>query len=302
MRINYYCLSWSNSLSGGGIFDANLIKALRAEGAVDELAVPMYRKWTLPIWKKKLGVVPPPRAGSVNIVSHEFLHEVLDLIQVDCYIVHNYFSEFEFPRMRLLSYLYRLGSEKIFYKIFSASKRVVFLSARERRLAADRYPQFAEKFTCNPPGHNERSGYFDGTRDASIIEMPGTLDWIPKKISYRLNIGSGLSLDGTLVSGDRADAFISIIYDSFLSGFKLKLVEIAKHGKSVVSFCDLQEELAKIGCEDLPYISVGNRSELEGAIAYFRDKGDLSQESRRAFYRKGSAISWASLAKSVLAA
>ena len=215
------------------------------------------------------------------------MHELLDIVPVDCYIVHNYFTEFDFPKLRLINPLYRLGSEKIYAKIFSERKRVIFLSTRERRLAVERYPEFAEKFLCWPPGHNESSGYFEGTRDANIVEMPGTLDWLPKKLSYRLNIGSGLPGDGTLVRGNSADAFISVIYDSFLSGFKLKLVEMAKHGKSIISFCDLREELVHIGFEDLPFILVGNRSELAEAITHFRQKGDLSVESRRACYLQG---------------
>ena len=298
--INYYCYSWGNSFSGGGIFDTNLINALSVQGTVNECSIPVFRKWTLPVWKRRMGPIPPPRVGGVNIVSHEGLHDILDTIQVDCYIVHNYFTEFDFQKLKFINPLYRLGSEKIYSRIFSASRRVVFLSARERRLATERYPEFAEKFLCKPPGHNESSGYFDGTRDANIVEMPGTLDWLPKKLSYWLNVGYGLPGDGKLVRGDSVDAFISVIYDSFLSGFKLKLVEMAKHGKSIISFCDLREELANIGFEDLPYILVGNRSELEEAITHFRQKGDLSQERRRTCYLRGGAISWTSIAKAVL--
>ena len=109
-----------------------------------------------------------------------------------------------------------------------------------------------------------------------------------------------LPIDGTLVRGDCSHAFISVIYDSFLNGFKLKLVEMAKHGKSIISFCDLQEELVNIGFEDLPYILVGNRSELREAITHFRRKGDVSQESRREYYRKGRTISWTAFAETAL--
>ena len=206
------------------------------------------------------------------------------LIAISCIIIS---QSLIFQKLKFINPLYRLGSEKIYRKIFSASRRIVFLSAREKRLATERYPEFAEKFLCKAPGHNESSGYFDGTRDANIVEMPGTLDWLPKKLSYWLNVGYGLPGDGILVRGDSVDAFISVIYESFLSGFKLKLVEMAKHGKSIISFCDLREELANIGFEDLPYILVGNRSELEEAITHFRQKGDLSRQSRRTCYRRG---------------
>lgn len=298
--INYYRYSWASSFSGGGVFDAKLVNALSVEHEVREHAIPAFRKWTLPVWKKRLEPISPPRAASVNIVSHEFLHDILDTLQVDCYVVHNYFTEFDFQKLRLVNPLYRLGSEKVYCKIFSASRRIVFLSARERRLAAERYPEFSEKFSCKPPGHNESSDYFDGARDANIVEMPGSVDWLPKKLSYWLNVCPGLPDGGTLVRGDSVDAFISVIYDSFLSGFKLKLVEMAKHGKSIISFCDLQEELANIGCEDLPCVLVGNRAELKEAITHFQQKGDLSQENRLQFYRKGSAITWTSLANEVL--
>ena len=302
LSINYYSYFWENSSSGGGVFDTNLANALGAEGTVRECTTPIVRKWALPVWQKRLRSMSQPRAGDLNIISHEGLHDLLETVRADCFIVHNYFTEFDFPRLRFINPLYRLGSEKIYSKIFSASKRIVFLSARERRLAAERYPEFAGKFLCQAPGHNESSEYFDGTRDANIVEIPGTLDWLPKKLSYSLNVGRGLPVDGEMVRGDSDHAFISVIYDSFLSGFKLKLVEMAKHGKSIVSFCDLREELANIGFDDLPYLFVRNRSELGAAITHFRQKGDLSAENRRACYLRGSAISWSSLAKAVLGA
>jgi hypothetical protein len=295
--INYYCYSWGNSTSGGGVFDTNLVNALRVEGAVHSHAIALFRKWSLPVWKKRIGPLTSLRAGRVNIVSHEGLYDLLDIIPVHCYIVHNYFTEFDFQNLTFINPLYRLGSEKIYRKIFSVSKRVVFLSAREKRLATERYPEFADKFLCRPPGHNESSAYFDGNRDSNIVEMPGTLDWLPKKLSNWLNVGSGLPVDGTLVRGNSVDAFISVIYDSFLSGFKLKLVEMAKHGKSIISFCDLREELVHIGFKDLPFILVKNRTELAEAIMHFRQKGDLSLESRRTCYLNGSEITWSSIAQ-----
>lgn len=297
--INYYCYSWGNTLSGGTIFDSNLVDALSADAAVHEHAIPTFRKWTLPVWKKRLGPIPLPRDGCVNIVSHEGLHNALDAMKVDCFVVHNYFTEFDFPKLKLINPLYRTGSDRIFSRIFSESKRVIFLSARELRLATERYPEFSERFSYSPPGHNAQSVFFDGPRNANIIEMPGTLDWLPKKLSYWLNVGYGLAGGGTLVRGDNAEAYISVVYDSFLSGFKLKLIEMAKHGKSIISFCDLQEELANIGFEDLPYKLVGSRSELDEAITHFQHKGDLSLESRRACYLRGGAITWTNIAKSV---
>lgn len=124
--INYYCYSWGNSFSGGGIFDTNLINALSVQGTVNECSIPVFRKWTLPVWKRRLGPISPPCAGGVNIVSHEGLHDILDTIQVDCYIVHNYFTEFDFQNLKFINPLYRLGSEKIYSRIFSASRLVVF--------------------------------------------------------------------------------------------------------------------------------------------------------------------------------
>ena len=300
--INYYCYSWRNDFSGGSIFDKNLGNALSVAGEVHEHAVPAFRKWTVPVWKKRIDPVLPPGAQGINIVSHEGLHDIVDTMQVDCFIVHNYFPAFDFEKLKFINPLYRLGSDKVFSRIFAASRRVVFLSSREKRLAAERYPEFAGKFLFAPPGHNEKSSFFEGSRDPEIIEMPGTLDWLPKRLSFWLNVGSGLPVDGTLVRGDSPDAYISVVYDAFLSGFKLKLVEMAKHGKSIVSFCDLKEELVSIGFEDLPYIKVGNRSELKEAIEHFRQQGDLSQECRSAFYRRGCEISWTSLAETVLGA
>jgi hypothetical protein len=299
-NINYYGYSWGSSYSGGGIFDAKLVQALHNEAAVNQHTVPVFRKWTLPIWKKRLGNIPQAQSAGTNVVSHEALHEILDVMPVDCFIVHNYFAEFDFPKLRIVNPLYRIGSAKIFYKIFSGSRRVVFLSAREMRLAAEKYPELAEKFFCQPPGHNEGSVYFDGSRDPNIIEVPGTVDWLQKKVSYWLNIAHGRPCGGRMVDGDKVDAFISVVYDSFLSGFKLKLVEMAKHGKSIVSFCDLREELASMGFEDLPYTLVRNRSELEAAVVHFQEQGDLPHESRRACYVRGSQISWARMAKTVL--
>jgi hypothetical protein len=299
-KVNYYCYRWGSLLSGGGIFDTNLVAALGAQRDVVEVVIPVSRKWVLPIWDKHLGQIPMPPSDAVNVVSHEGLHDLLDTVPVDCFIVHNYFTEFDFPRLKVINPLYRLGSDKVFFRIFSESRRVVFLSAREKRLASERYPEFAQKFSCNPPGHNAKSAYFNGTRDGSLVEMPGTLDWVPKKLSYWLNIGSGLPIDGELVRGESPGSFISVVYDSFLSGFKLKLVEMAKHGKSIISFCDVEEELLSIGFEDLPYRFVESRLDLGEAIKYFRRQGDLSEEDRQAFYRRGSAISWANVANSVL--
>jgi hypothetical protein len=300
--INYYCYSWRNESSGGGVFDKNLVNALSVGGRVHENAVDAFRKWTVPVWKKSLGPAPPPSTDRINIVSHEGLHDIVETRQVDCFIVHNYFPAFDFEKLKFINPLYRLGSDKVFSWIFAASERVVFLSSREMRLAAEGYPQLAGKFLFAPPGHNENSGFYESIRDPEIIEMPGTVDWVPKRLSFWLNVRSGLPVNGGLVRGDSPDAYISVVYDSFLSGFKLKLVEMAKHGKSIVSFCDLKEELVSIGFEDLPYIKVGNRSELKEAIEHFRQQGDLSRECRKAFYRRGCKISWTSLAETVLGA
>ncbi len=300
--INYYSYLWRNDFSGGGIFDRNLGNALRRAGEVHEHAVPAFRRWTVPVWKKRIDRVLPPDAEGINIVSHEGLHDIVDSMQVDCFIIHNYFPAFDFEKLKVINPLYRLGSDGVFSRIFAASRRIVFLSSREKRLAAERYPEFAGKFLFAPPGHNENTEFFQGDRVPEIVEMPGTLDWLPKKLSFLLNVGSGLPVDGTVLRGNSPNAYISIVYDSFLSGFKLKLVEMAKHGKSIVSFCDLKEELVRLGFEDLPYIKVGNRPELKEAIEHFRHQGDLSRGSRKAFYHRGCDISWASLAETVLGA
>jgi hypothetical protein len=299
-HINYYCLAWGSSSSGGGIFDAKLMSALNAEAAVRERAVRTFRQWTLPVWTKRLDPVSQPDTGNINVVSHEFLHEIVDTHQVDCFIIHNYFSEFDFEKLRVINPLYRFGSDAIYAKIFAASGRVVFLSAREMRLAAEKHPEYAEKFSFCPPGHNDRSAYSKSDRNPNIVEMPGTVDWLPKKVSYWLNVPSGLPVDGKLVHGDSADAYISIVFDSFLSGFKLKLVEIAKHAKSIISFCDLQEDLSSIGFGDLPYLPVRNRSDLGKAITFFRDQGDLSPKVREELFLRAGTLTWGSMAKAVL--
>ena len=295
-RVNYYCYRWGNTSSGGGIFDTSLIGALRPNYTVNEVSIPVSRKWVVPIGQKRLGRIPEVPNDGQNIVSHEGLYGLLDTITVDCFIIHNYFTEFDFPRLRVINPLYRVGSDKIFFRIFAESERVVFLSAREKRLASERYPEFAGKFWCHPPGHNIRSAYFNGKRDGWAVELPGTVDWIPKKLSYWMNVRSGLPIDGELVHGESPGSYISVVYDSFVSGFKLKLVEMAKHGKSIVSFCDLEEELLAMGFEGLPYMFVKSRAELGAAIERFRRQGDLSVERRQDYYRKGRAISWASLA------
>lgn len=299
-HINYYCLSWGSSSSGGGIFDTKLVSALNSEAVVRENVVPISRQWTLPIWKKQLDLAVDRDTAGINVVSHEFLHDIVDTHEVDCFIIHNYFSEFDFEKLQIINPLYRFGSDEIYAKIFAASGRVVFLSAREMRLAAEKYPRYAEKFSFCPPGHNDRSAYSKGPRNPKIVEMPGTIDWLPKKVSYWLNVRSGLPVDGELVYGDSSDAFISIVFDSFLSGFKLKLVEMAKHAKSVISFCDLQEDLSSIGFGDLPYLTVRNRSDLGKAITFFRDQGDLSPMVREALYLRAGGLTWGSMAKAVL--
>ena len=98
----------------------------------------------------------------------------------------------------------------------------------------------------------------------------------------------------------REQAYISVVYDSFLSGFKLKLVEMAKHGKSIVSFADLQEELERIGFSDLPYVFVKNRVEFGDAINQFVQKGDIPLLLREEFYRRGTALTWESTAETAL--
>jgi hypothetical protein len=300
--INYYCYSWRTDFSGGSIFDRNLANALKAAGEVHEHAVSALRKWTVPVWKKRIDPVLPPKTSGINIVSHEGLHDIVDTVRVDCFIVHNYFPAFDFEKLKFMNPMYRLCSDKVFSRIFAESGRIVFLSSREKRLATEKYPELAGKFLFAPPGHNENTGFREGDRDPEIVEMPGTLDWLPKRLSFWLNVGSGLPGEGTLVRGDSPDAYVSVVYDSFLSGFKLKLIEMAKHGKSIISFCDLKEELVSTGFEDLPYIKVSNRSELKEAIEHFRKQGDVSQEHRREYYRRGCEISWTNLAKTVLGA
>jgi hypothetical protein len=298
--INYHYLSWGSASSGGGIFDARVIGALQAEAEVRECAVPTSRKWTLPIWDKRIEESSRPDAGDINVVSHEFLHAIVETHQVDCFIIHNYFAEFDFDKLRFINPLYRLGSEAIYAKIFAGSRKVIFLSAREMRLAAESHPEFAGKFSFCPPGHNDRSSFHGRERDPHVVEMPGTIDWLPKKLSFWMNMRPGLPVEGKLVQAEVEDAYISLVFDSFVSGFKLKLVEMAKHAKSIVSFCDLEEDLSSIGYRDLPYIAVRNRAELRQAITSLREKGDLSLEDRMELYRRASAWTWGRMARTVL--
>ena len=218
---------------------------------------------------------------------------------VHSFIVHNYFPAFDFESLRLINPIYRVGSHRIFRKIFSASEQVLFLSSRERRLASASYPEFADKFLLTPPGSNSASAFFAGERSPEIIDVPGSVDWMPKQLSYRMNLGQGIPVFGRMAHGFEDDAYITILYDAFLSGFKLKLTEIAKHGKSLVSFCDVHEELESLGFADLPYTRVSNRNELRNAILEFRRRGDIDIDQRRQFFELGQKISWDSFADAV---
>jgi hypothetical protein len=296
-QIRFFTCRWGDVDSGGNIFDRRLCSALGQDVTAESLTT--RRKPGLPLWNRRIETSPEKRPNCYNVVSHESLYELDTVLPVHCFVVHNYFSAFEFRGLPLLTTLYRRGSDRIYQRIFTASERVVFISFREYAQASRDYPHFANKFFCHPPGHNASDPFFAGPRSGDVIELPGTVDWLPKRLSYSLNL-RGSKLDRIpFQHGNEPSAYISVIYDSFLSGFKLKLLEMAKHAKSIVSFCDLRDELSHLGFDRLRFRHVTNRQELHDAVAEFRRLGDLDEATRMDLYEHGVQYSWDALASIV---
>jgi len=298
--INYFNCEWGGAYSGGHIFDTKLISALSNGNCVNTEGVVVKRRLGLPVWRKNVCHKDLAQLLGLNIVSHEALYELVDRILVHCFIVHNFFCEFSFHGLGAIDLFYRTGSYEIYLKVFSSSERIMFLSSREMRLAGLMFPEYRNKFFFCPPGYNASSNPSMGVRCSDVVELPGTADWLPKKISYFLNVRRGLPCSGELVSGEHESSYISIIYDAFLSGFKLKLIEMARHGKSVISFTDLREELASIGFSDLPYRFVRTRAEFATALRHFQSAGDMALELREQFLVRSAELSWEAMAAKIV--
>ena len=197
----------------------------------------------------------------INIVSHERLAELAISINPDLFIVHNYFEHFLYQNNKTLQYLYRIGSKKIFKKLFCNSKKTLFLSKREYDLAKRNY---SNEFIWEPPGirHtvlnnlNFSYGYY---------KRSGTSSWLPKKLSL-LSPKQLIKLfkNDYLEDADTLNDIrcISLIEDEFLSGFKLKFLEMLFNGDLIISRADLMQELKALNLNALGYCYTKDVSKL----------------------------------------
>ncbi|MCX2497650.1 hypothetical protein [Plesiomonas shigelloides] len=303
MKVNYYCLPYEGIFDGQAIYDRKLIGALNSIGyQVNVVVLKVQRDYSrlFPIWRKKVALDKIHDDASLNIVSHEALIDVCDVIKPDLFIVHNLFSHLEFKANRLVESLYRFNSLKTYKSAFDCSREVLFLSERERKIAS---VIFGRGFLCEPPGLKSTEPLLLPV-DKMVIKRAGSSAWLPKKISLwsanqirKIIINNGLKI----CYEDESVRAISLIEDKFLSGFKLKLLEMSYCGDTIISSVDLTEELKALGLSMKNFLFVENidafdMQSLLNNEAYFLTESEIIEQQRYMALR----YSWTSIAKRIV--
>lgn len=303
MKINYYCLPYEGIFDGQAIYDRKLIDALRTLGHQVHVTILKVKRDYLrlfPIWRKKVILEKTSGNRALNIVSHEALIDICEFIKPDLFIVHNLFSHFEFKTNRIIEFLYRFNSLRTYKKAFKFSTEVLFLSDRERQIAT---AIFGRDFICEPPGLKtvEQTTL---PLDRGVVKRAGSSAWLPKKLSLwsEKQVEQHIKNNGLeICDEDRKVRAVSLIEDQFLSGFKLKLLEMCYCGDTIISSVDLTDELKMLGLLQNNFLFVENlkdfnmRSLLNDERFFLTDSQVAKQQKLMA-----SKYAWTSIAKRIV--
>ncbi|MBO2661850.1 MULTISPECIES: hypothetical protein [Shewanella] len=303
MKIHYYCLPYEGIFDGQAIYDRKLIGALRTLGhKVDVTVLNIKRDYLrlFPIWRREVTLNQVSDNDSLNIVSHEALIDICEFIRPDLFIVHNLFSHFEFRTKKIIEFLYRFNSFKTYKNAFKSSREVLFLSDRERRIAS---AIFDRDFFCEPPGLKTVE-QLTLKLDKGVVKRAGSSTWLPKKLSLwsEKKVEQHIKNNGLEICYEDCNVrAISLIEDQFLSGFKLKLLEMCYSGDTIISSVDLTDELKALGLLQNNFLFVDNlddfnmRSLLNDTRLFLTDSQVAEQQKLMA-----SKYSWTSIAKRIV--
>ena len=239
---------------GAQILDKKLIAAMREDGVkVEQVSMNRRRGMQLPFWRSAYfsdielkSIRTAKNAGARLVVSHEAFFGLSEYFPVDALIVHNYMPGFSFPSHRWLEPYYKAGSHTFMGRAFEAAKLIIFVSYRDHALAILNFPEIAGRAHVLPPPPKTIAL---GPRRSDVIHVSGSEQWLPKRMSRLKDMDvallnrAGFSL---LDFEDAPNPAFGIITDSFLVGFKLKLMQMINCKDVIASMVDLREEIDAI--------------------------------------------------------
>lgn len=255
MRILFICLSQPNGpVDGGAILDNRILESLTSKKIE---IIPIYvprkkRALALPFWKNHIPkniineILKKRKDNTKVIISHESLFDLSDVIDVDCLLVHNYFSAFKFKNFKLLEIYYRLGSRKFYERAYNSAKSVFFISHREYRIACTEHfgLERVSDICIPPPNNSNRSA-----RSNDVIHLSGSEGWFPKRIcKLKAHQVRKIKEYGYHVSDLERNVrpANALITDQFEVGFKLKLSQMLHSRDVIASLSDLSDEINKL--------------------------------------------------------
>lgn len=264
-KILYVCSDFTKLSDGARIYDFNLSKSLIDLGYnVDVYFVKNFSKsLSIPLWKKKVSIEEKKHLKKIRsqydcvILSHEIFSDLSKILQPDLFIIHNLFSIFESPNFLIKTY-YRLFSSVTEKKVFKFSRKVLILSSREMKYLSKLYS--LDKIICEPPGIKEIS---KTNVDYSKIKISGSYDWLPKRLSRLSDIErSELDKFINIIDSNNNITSCSLIEENFVSGFKLKLLQMIFFGDVIFSMVDLKDELDFLGLDSTFFYKIGSVLEI----------------------------------------
>ncbi|RTR35962.1 hypothetical protein EKG38_24120 [Shewanella canadensis] len=270
--ISYFCLPFDGVDEGQAIYDKNFVVSLKNIG-YEVNVYPVHVKRSLgslfPVWSRTpIGFSNDyiiKAKDTFVIVSHESLSSLCDYLKPNLFIVHNLFCSFEFKSKPHIEFLYRFASESIFRRAFDLSEHVLLLSHREKRIAEEKYNR---KFICEPPGVYISNSQKMKSLSTKHFRRCGSSLWLPKRASLIPNsvilnnfINNGVSDVNCSVNKNTHRCF-GLIEDRFLSGFKLKFIQMYYDGDLILSQSSLSDELAGLGLDKSGYLYVEDFSDL----------------------------------------
>lgn len=264
-KIDYYCLPYENINEGQAIYDRKFISALKELNFdVEVYLIDTERRIIspFPIWRRKINNIDNYKKKNLTIISHESLIDLCDRLEPDLFIVHNLFSSFSFERKKSIQLIYRFLSFKYYKRAFPFCKNILLLSKREQVIAEEKFNRI---FLCEPPGikNNELNVF---PLDKNKIKRSGSHNWLPKKLSLwpeSFFTSAALNHSVHLVDENKHVRSIALIEDQFLSGFKLKLLEMVYDGNTIISSVDLRDELLYLGVQNNSFIYIEHLKHLD---------------------------------------
>lgn len=300
-KIRYFCFDDSEN-NGGSIYDNNFIRSLKSRGyRVSVIRLRRQRRITPPFWASRIDpniIKNDVNDNFFNIISHEGLFEILRYIKCDLYILHNVFSIFEYINNPMLNAYFKINSDFVYKKILSSSSNALCLSYRDYLYLSDLKKNYNYDISLQvePPGIYKIPQF--ANFDYSMVKLSGTNSWLPKKLSqlnsrqiYKLEKHYSLSYED--LSNIPSYALIN---EKFLSGFKLKLIQMLYRGDVIASFVDLKNEINHLGESNFNYKYV---SSVEEAIHYFSsfDNESVTGHSRIVYEDK---YNWVNIVDRIL--